>query len=57
LRHDLTSTTAKPTTNGPSYTTRWDVTPLFAIAADAARDLGTRSAEMAKRKSSPSMGA
>jgi len=26
LRHDLTSTTAKPITNGPSYTTRWDVT-------------------------------
>jgi hypothetical protein len=26
LRHDLTSTTAKPITNGTSYTTRWDVT-------------------------------
>jgi hypothetical protein len=35
LRHDLTSTTAKPITNGPSYTTRWDVTragPMLAAA-------------------------
>jgi diguanylate cyclase (GGDEF)-like protein len=38
LRHDLTSTTAKPITNGPSYTTRWDVTYLgVAMAVDTTR--------------------